>query len=93
MHRELTRLGHYVTTAFSSLLTSDKLKSILNDDNSIRADLSEDPGPDGSELLLVEGEDYYLENGLYVFTLSFLLRRGYCCDRGCRHCPYQKESL
>ena len=37
---------------------------------------------------LVEGEDYYLEGGLLVFTAAFLLRRGYCCESGCRHCPY-----
>ncbi len=37
---------------------------------------------------LVEGIDYYVENGLYVFTAIFLLRRGYCCQSGCRHCPY-----
>jgi hypothetical protein len=36
-------------------------------------------------------EDYYLENGLMVFTASFLLKRGYCCQRGCRHCPYEAE--
>jgi hypothetical protein len=37
---------------------------------------------------LVEGEDYYLENGNWVFTAKYLLRRGYCCRSGCRHCPY-----
>lgn len=37
---------------------------------------------------LVEGEDYYLENGNWVFTARYLLRRGYCCRSGCRHCPY-----
>lgn len=26
--------------------------------------------------------------GLYVFTARFLWERGYCCDSGCRHCPY-----
>ncbi len=25
---------------------------------------------------------------LSVFTASFLAERGYCCDSGCRHCPY-----
>jgi hypothetical protein len=25
-------------------------------------------------------------------TASYLLRRGYCCDNNCRHCPYEKES-
>jgi hypothetical protein len=43
---------------------------------------------------LVEGEDYYLENGNYVFTAQYLLKRGYCCESGCRHCPYgfKKEA-
>lgn len=37
---------------------------------------------------LVEGVDYYLEDGLLVFTSVFLQKRGYCCESGCRHCPY-----
>lgn len=36
----------------------------------------------------VEGEDYYLENGLMVFTSLYLQRRGFCCKSKCRHCPY-----
>jgi len=28
------------------------------------------------------------ENGLYVATRSFLIRRGYCCANQCRNCPY-----
>ena len=43
------------------------------------------------EAVLQEGLDYYIENGLFVFTATFLLRRGYCCDSGCRHCPYLKQ--
>ncbi|HEX8325474.1 MAG TPA: DUF5522 domain-containing protein [Tepidisphaeraceae bacterium] len=38
---------------------------------------------------LIEGEDYVVENGRWVFTAAFLLRRGYCCESGCRHCPYR----
>jgi hypothetical protein len=34
--------------------------------------------------------DFYIENGNYVFTAAFLLKRGYCCNNGCRHCPYKK---
>ena len=35
------------------------------------------------------GEDYYFnENGFMVFTAAYLLKRGYCCESGCRHCPY-----
>jgi hypothetical protein len=26
--------------------------------------------------------------GLSVFTAAFLAERGYCCDSGCRHCPF-----
>jgi iron complex transport system substrate-binding protein len=37
---------------------------------------------------LTESRDYYLENGVMVFTASYLQRRGYCCGNGCRHCPY-----
>ncbi len=35
-----------------------------------------------------ETPDYYLENGLMVFTEAYHLKRGYCCRSGCRHCPY-----
>lgn len=41
---------------------------------------------------LVEGEDYYLEGGLMVFTALYHLKRGYCCDSGCRHCPYKNAE-
>jgi hypothetical protein len=40
---------------------------------------------------LVEGVDYYLENGYWVFTEHYLRKRGYCCGSGCRHCPYLKK--
>jgi hypothetical protein len=35
-----------------------------------------------------EGVHYYLENGYFVLTETYLLLRGYCCQNGCRHCPY-----
>ena len=36
------------------------------------------------------GEDQYVDpaSGYTALTSAFLLRRGYCCDSGCRHCPY-----
>ena len=43
---------------------------------------------DDEQPVLIEGEDYYFENGLMVLTARYLLRRGYCCEQGCRHCPY-----
>jgi hypothetical protein len=34
-------------------------------------------------------EDYYLsKEGYIVFTEKYHLKRGYCCQNGCKHCPY-----
>ena len=41
---------------------------------------------------LVEGEDYYREGEAFVFTERYHLRRGYCCESGCRHCPYGETT-
>jgi len=41
---------------------------------------------------LREDIDFYFDNGLMVLTEHFLRRRGYCCNNGCRHCPYPKET-
>ena len=37
----------------------------------------------------LESEDFYYENGLMVFTVAYHLKRGYCCNSGCRHCPFR----
>jgi hypothetical protein len=38
---------------------------------------------------LVEDIDYELDGeGRLVFTAWYLLKRGSCCQSGCRHCPY-----
>lgn len=37
---------------------------------------------------LVDGIDYYYEGRFIVFTEKFLRDRGYCCESGCRHCPW-----
>jgi len=34
-------------------------------------------------------EDFYYENGLMVFTAAYHLKRGTCCNSGCRHCPFR----
>lgn len=41
---------------------------------------------------LIEGTDFYWENGLFVFTEEYHKKRGYCCRSGCRHCPYRKNE-
>ncbi len=65
---------------------------MINDSDHDRVGSPDKAPAKGTEPPLVEGEDFYVENGLYVFTAKFLLRRGYCCGSGCRHCPYPKES-
>jgi hypothetical protein len=34
-------------------------------------------------------EDFYMEGPYLVFTAAYHLRRGYCCNSSCRHCPYK----
>ena len=41
----------------------------------------------------LESDDFYLENGLLVFTATFHLKRGSCCGNRCRHCPYSHENV
>lgn len=38
--------------------------------------------------------DYYMdpETGFMVFTAHYLAARGFCCDSGCRHCPYDRSK-
>lgn len=50
--------------------------------------------PDSLPRPLKEKEDFYWENGFMVFTEAYHKKRGYCCQSGCRHCPYGfKKSL
>jgi hypothetical protein len=42
---------------------------------------------------LVEGQDYYCEGPAIVFTAHYLMSRGYCCESGCRHCPYETAKV
>jgi hypothetical protein len=37
--------------------------------------------------------DFYFDGAAMVFTSAYHLRRGYCCDNGCRHCPYSATPL
>jgi hypothetical protein len=42
----------------------------------------------GTRQAVMPGDFYFGPGGLMVFTEAYLLRRGYCCGSGCRHCPY-----
>jgi hypothetical protein len=42
----------------------------------------------------LQAEDYYYnDQGLMVFTKEYHLKRGYCCQSGCKHCPYQDKQI
>ncbi|MBL7969967.1 MAG: hypothetical protein JNL03_00490 [Prolixibacteraceae bacterium] len=42
----------------------------------------------------VEGVDYYMSpEGYRVMTELYLVKRGYCCSNGCRHCPYSPKAV
>jgi hypothetical protein len=34
-------------------------------------------------------EDFYFDGPFMVFTAAYHLKRGYCCNSDCRHCPYR----
>ena len=41
------------------------------------------------KLIPLEQGDFYISpEGYRVFTEQYLLKRGYCCESNCRHCPY-----
>ncbi len=37
--------------------------------------------------------DSYSQEGLVIFTATYLLKRGYCCGNGCKHCPYEYKNV
>ena len=41
---------------------------------------------------LEEGDYYITANGYRCFTEQYHLKRGYCCESNCRHCPYDFDS-
>lgn len=51
------------------------------------------PTPKPGEPALTEQallpEDFYTVGPYLVFTAAYHLRRGYCCNSDCRHCPYK----
>lgn len=37
----------------------------------------------------LDADEYYKSpEGYFVFTEKHHLKRGYCCQNGCKHCPY-----
>jgi len=40
---------------------------------------------------LVEGKDYYVEEGKIVLTEKYHIQRGRCCGVQCKHCPFDPQ--
>ena len=36
-------------------------------------------------------EDTYLDGPYLVVTAAYHLKRGFCCNSNCRHCPYKEQ--
>lgn len=45
---------------------------------------------DAHDAAVADGQAGYLDpiTGLFVMTAAYLFERGWCCDNGCRHCPF-----
>lgn len=42
---------------------------------------------------LIENLDYTIENGHWVLSRWYLLKRGDCCGNACRNCPYGHTNV
>jgi hypothetical protein len=62
------------------IMTSDKRLPSAGEDSA-----NETANASKGAVELIEGMDYYIEAGLFVFTARFLRNRGYCCENSCRH--------
>jgi hypothetical protein len=51
--------------------------------------MPEPPQPETQTPTELAPEDFYMEDGFLVFTAAYHLKRGYCCNSDCRHCPYR----
>ena len=40
-----------------------------------------------------QGDYYFNEQGLLVFTEAYHKKRGYCCGCACKHCPFQHVNV
>ena len=40
----------------------------------------------------LDPDDYYKsKEGYLIFTEKYHLKRGFCCNNNCKHCPFKKE--
>jgi hypothetical protein len=60
-------------------------------DEAKRAAQEPEPAPGEAALSAqpLQPDDFYMDGPYLVFTAGYHLRRGYCCNSECRHCPYK----
>jgi len=58
-------------------------------DDSADVRLSSPGGESQTASQTLDQEDFYYEGPYLVFTAAYHLKRGYCCNSNCRHCPYK----
>ena len=46
------------------------------------------------EEAIKNNKNFYIEpgTGFMIWTKDFLLKREFCCENDCKHCPYIKEE-
>ena len=46
-----------------------------------------------SKISKLDNDEYYHSNeGYIIFTEKYHLKRGYCCNNNCKHCPYKMKK-
>jgi hypothetical protein len=50
------------------------------------------PEPEAAKPPELAPDEFYFDGPYLVFTEVYHLRRGFCCNSGCRHCPYEKAD-
>jgi hypothetical protein len=70
-----------------SLVMPDDDEREINDGRAAEVKAASEPARTPKNLPLQPG-DRYQDGSYWVFTSQYHLRRGYCCENGCRHCPY-----
>ena len=46
-----------------------------------------------SKIDKLDKDEYYNSSeGYVIFTEKYHLKRGYCCNNNCKHCPYKEET-
>ena len=58
-------------------------------DSQLEAERALETADSSAKEELLGPEDFYMEGPYMVFTEAYHLRRGYCCNSSCRHCPYK----